>query len=97
VKQYLPYYRHLRAVKWPFLAGVISGLVYAAASGVGLPLMVDVVFPILFNEASKADNWFYLWMQDQLSTFSHDRLLLFSCLWIPFIFAIRGAAAYANA
>ena len=35
MKQYLPYYRHLRAVKWPFILGVFCGLIYAAASGAG--------------------------------------------------------------
>ena len=49
MQQYLPYYRHLRAVKWPFLLGVSCGLVYALASGIGLPLMTKVVFPVLFR------------------------------------------------
>jgi subfamily B ATP-binding cassette protein MsbA len=50
VKQYLPYYRHLLVVKWPFAAGVLCGLVYAVASGAGLPLMTRVVFPVLFSQ-----------------------------------------------
>ena len=97
MKQYLPYYRHLRAVKWPFIAGVSCGLVYALASGAGLPLMVDVVFPILFNAASKSDEWYTVWMREKLGGVSRDRLLFFSCLWIPVVFAIRGISGYLNA
>jgi len=50
VKRFLPYYRHLLTVKWAFLAGVAAGLVFAVASGAGLPLMTRIVFPILFRE-----------------------------------------------
>ncbi|MDX1680087.1 MAG: ABC transporter ATP-binding protein [Akkermansiaceae bacterium] len=53
MKRFLPLYRHLLKVKWPFLIGVASGLVYAVASGLGLPLMTQVVFPILFDEDPK--------------------------------------------
>jgi subfamily B ATP-binding cassette protein MsbA len=97
VKQFAPYYRHLLNVKWQFAAGVLCGLVYAAASGAGLPLMIDVVFPILFKTAGKSNEWYSLWMREKLGGFSQDRLLLFTCLWIPVIFTIRGVAAYANA
>lgn len=53
VKKLLPLYRHLRAVKWPFLVGVVCGLIYAAASGAGLPLMTKKVFPMLFGDRSE--------------------------------------------
>ena len=49
LKRFLPYYRHLWKVKGIFAAGVIAGVVYAAASGLGLPLMTKVVFPVLFE------------------------------------------------
>jgi subfamily B ATP-binding cassette protein MsbA len=97
VKQYLPYYRHLRAVKWPFLGGVACGLVYALASGAGLPLMVDVVFPILFKGDMKENAWYVEWIRSQLEAFSPDRLLFFTCLWIPVVFLVRGISGYANA
>ena len=97
VKQYLPYYRHLRAVKWPFVIGVLCGLVYAAASGAGLPLMTKIVFPVLFNEAARG-NAYEVWLRDLLGLkeISRDRLLLVTCLWIPLIFIVRAVAGYAN-
>jgi len=97
VKFLFPYYRHLLPVKWHFIAGVIAGLFYAAASGLGLPLMSRVVFPILFREEGDAKSGAYMeWMRSTLGTMDQDRLLLLSCLWIPLIFSIRAAAAYAN-
>ncbi len=97
MKQYLPYYHHLRAVKWPFLAGVIFGLVYAVASGLGLPLMTKVVFPVLFQAQSVEGKPYELWIREMLGAISRDRLLLVTCLWIPFIFLIRALSGYLNA
>jgi len=95
VKQYRPYYRHLRAVKWPFAAGVLCGVSYALASGAGLPLMTKVVFPVLFD-ASETGKPYELWMRSLLGGISRDRLLFITCLWIPFVFLIRAVSGYAN-
>jgi ATP-binding cassette, subfamily B, bacterial MsbA len=95
VKQYQPYYRHLRAVKWPFAAGVLCGIIYALASGAGLPLMTKVVFPVLFD-ASESGKPYELWMRSLLGGISRDRLLFITCLWIPFVFLIRALSGYAN-
>jgi ATP-binding cassette, subfamily B, bacterial MsbA len=94
--RHLQYYKYLRAVRWQFAAGVFAGLVYALASGAGMPLMVDVVFPVLFKDGSKANQWYAVWMREQLGGISHDRLLFITCLWLPLIFFIRAAANYAN-
>lgn len=95
MKQYQPYYRHLRAVKWPFAAGVLCGIIYALASGAGLPLMTKVVFPVLFD-ASESGKPYELWMRSMLGGISRDRLLFITCLWIPFVFLIRALSGYAN-
>ena len=95
MKQYLPYFRHLRAVKWPFAAGVLCGLIYAIASGAGLPLMTKVVFPVLFD-ASEGGKPYELWMRGLLGGVSRDHLLFVTCLWIPFVFLIRAVSGYAN-
>ncbi|MES2996739.1 MAG: ABC transporter ATP-binding protein [Verrucomicrobiota bacterium] len=96
MKSFAPYYKHLKAVKGPFAAGVAAGLIYAAASGAGVPLMIDVVFPILFHSDAQG-SWYVEWMQARLAGISREQLLLIACLWIPAVFLIRGAAAYANA
>jgi len=78
--------------------GVLSGLVYAIASGAGLPLMTKVVFPILFHEANTKAKWWTILIQEKLhlGDISPDRLLLVTCLWIPVVFLIRAGASYAN-
>ena len=61
-----------------------------------MPLMVDVVFPVLFKAASKHDQWYSAWMSEKLGGVSAERLLLITCLWIPLIFLVRAAASYTN-
>jgi subfamily B ATP-binding cassette protein MsbA len=96
VTQYLPYYQYLRPVRWHFAFGIIAGLLYAVATGAGMPLMVDVVFPILFSEPGKASDWYQLWLTRQLGSMSHERLLFLTCLWIPGVFLFRALSGYAN-
>lgn len=98
VNRFRPYYKYLLAVRWQFGAGVIAGLIYAIASGAGLPLMTQVVFPVLFRKETPSQNWWVAWLQDSLhlGNISHDRLLLITCLWIPMIFIIRALAGYSN-
>jgi ATP-binding cassette, subfamily B, bacterial MsbA len=96
VNQYLPYYKHLRTVRWQFVIGILAGLVYAVATGAGMPLMIDVVFPILFHEPGQAADWYKVWLSNQLGTISQDRLLVITCLWIPGVFLFRAIAGYTN-
>lgn len=100
MNQFRPYYKYLYSVRWYFGGGVLAGLIYAVASGAGLPLMTKVVFPVLFHAAEQADakSWWMRWIQEKirLNEISEDRLLLITCLWIPVVFAIRAAASYAN-
>ena len=92
----LHYYNYLRPVRWQFALGVFAGFVYALASGLGLPLMMDVVFPVLFRETGKEVAWYYRWMQSMLGDVSQDRLLLVTCLWLPFVFGVRSLADFLN-
>jgi len=97
VKQFFPFYRHVLTVKWQFLIGIASGLLYAVASGAGLPLMTKVVFPVLFQEGGQqTDQPYAIWLQSWLGTLSRDHFLFITCLWIPFVFAVRGLAGYTN-
>jgi subfamily B ATP-binding cassette protein MsbA len=96
LKEFLPYYRHLWKVKGIFAAGVIAGVVYAAASGLGLPLMTKVVFPILFESDAAESSWYLRWLTDRIGEVSRDQLLIFTCLWIPAVFLLRAIAAFAN-
>ncbi len=97
MREFVPYFKHLRKVKLRFALGVLAGVVYAAASGAGLPLMIKAVFPVLFNEPDSDASELVMWIQDRLREVPPENLLLFSCMWIPLVFAVRGAAGYLNA
>ncbi len=96
VKRFLPYYRHLFTVRWQFAAGVAAGMVYALSSGLGMPLLVKVLIPILFNQTSSGTKWYQVWMANQLGSISREQLLFYTTLWIPIIFFIRAVADYTN-
>jgi subfamily B ATP-binding cassette protein MsbA len=98
VKKFFPYYRHLKVVKVPFAIGILTGLIYAIASGAGLPLLTKLIFPVLFGNTSGSPSgqWYEMWMRQKLGDISRDQLLFATCLWIPIIFAIRAVAGFAN-
>ena len=96
MNRYRPYFKYLLAVRWQFGIGVFAGIVYALASGAGMPLMVDVVFPVLFKSGGKGGQWYSEWMTRTLGGISPERLLLVTCLWIPVVFLVRAVASYAN-
>ncbi|MBC7981270.1 MAG: ABC transporter ATP-binding protein [Armatimonadetes bacterium] len=97
MKKFLPYYRHLWEVKGSFSIGVIAGLLYAAASGAGLPLMTKVVFPILFDSKTPEDSWYVSWLKAHLGDVSRDELLMYTCIWIPAVFLFRAVSGFVNA
>jgi subfamily B ATP-binding cassette protein MsbA len=97
LKKFLPYYRHLLKVKGAFITGVLAGLVYAAATGAGLPLMTKVVFPILFGSEDTSSEWYITWLTSHLGEISKNELLVYTCMWIPAMFLIRATAAFTNA
>ena len=80
--RFRPYWHYgIRAVRSIPIGSVLCGLVYGAANGAGLPLLVDKVFPAIFAEHA--------------APLSTNRLVLIA-LWIPIIFIIRGLAGYGN-
>ena len=74
---------------------LITGLITAAASGLGVPLMVKFVFPIVFYNG---EGELPLLMQyvPSFKEMEHATLLLLACASMPLIFAIRGVAMWAN-
>ncbi|GAA5477845.1 ABC transporter ATP-binding protein [Haloferula helveola] len=49
MKRFYPYFAYLAEAKGRFLAGILSGLLFAAFSGFGMPFMVEKVFPVIFG------------------------------------------------
>ena len=81
MNRFRPFLGYLRPVKGTLLAALLCGLVYGAANGAGLPLMMKWVFPQIFAEDAVAlTNW----------------ELTLVAAWLPLIFLVRGVAGYAN-
>ena len=81
MRRFRPYLHYLRAVRGPLTGAVLCGLVYGAANGAGLPLMVKWVFPRVFSAgAVPLTAW----------------ALVLVALWTPAVFLVRGVAGYLN-
>jgi subfamily B ATP-binding cassette protein MsbA len=81
VKRFRPYFRYLHAVRGPIALAIGCGLLYGAASGAGLPLLVKYVFPRIFAPGEAA------------VPFLHVALV---AAYIPAIFALRALSGYLN-
>lgn len=92
------YYSLLGQVRNTFGAGILAGLIYGAASGLGLPMISKFVFPILFQDQNKIAA-LPQWIKDFHQHWFHGDLQILTlivCLFIPAIFAIRGLSGFLN-
>lgn len=76
-----PYLRFLRPVRVHLAGAVLFGLLYAAATGLGIPTLTNYVFPRIFTDGAERMAW-------------GDVLLV--AAYIPFIFLVRAIAGYLN-
>ena len=54
MKRFRPYYHYLRAVRLPLAGAFLCALIYGAANGAGLPMMIQWVFPKIFSASASA-------------------------------------------
>ncbi len=45
MRRFLPYFKYLRKVRVTLIAGILCGVLYGAAGGLGVPLMIKYVIP----------------------------------------------------
>ncbi len=81
MRRFRPYLRYLHAVRGPIAIAIGCGLLYGAASGAGLPLLVKYVFPKIFTPGAAP------------VPFLQVALV---AAYIPFIFALRALSGYLN-
>ena len=81
MNRFRPYFRYLRPVRGPIAIAIVCGLLYGAASGAGLPLLVKYVFPRIFTPDAAP------------VPFLHVALV---AAYIPLIFALRALSGYLN-
>lgn len=84
----LPHYTWL-------LASLLTGLITAAVSGLGVPLMVKYVFPVVFYSGS-GEEPLLLQHVPALKELSATTILILACASMPLVFAIRGVAMWGN-
>ncbi|QYM77839.1 ABC transporter ATP-binding protein/permease [Horticoccus luteus] len=80
MRRLFPYLRFLRLVRGPIVKAIVYGIIYGAASGAGIPLLVKYVFPPIFQLHGALE----------LSTV----VLIAAC--IPTVFLLRAVAGYLN-
>jgi subfamily B ATP-binding cassette protein MsbA len=84
--------------RWTFGGGVLAGVVYGLASGLGLPTMVKYVFPILFRDSKgmkEVPSWL-LQCKEQYLHNSVEAMTLLVCAFIPLVFLVRGLSSFLN-
>ena len=79
-----------------FILVLFTGIVAASASGMGVPLLIKYVFPVVFHTAGD-EMPELLVLVPQLQSLSQNTLLFLACFAMPFVFVIRGFAMWGNA
>jgi len=81
LRRFKPYFQYLKPVRAALGWAIATGIVQAASGGAGLPLMVNYVFPRVFDPTlNPLPGW----------------QILAVVMWLPIVFIIRGVAGYAS-
>ena len=93
--------RFLMPHKWVFCTALITGLLVSATSGLGIPVMLKYVFPVVFYTPGKSAEVPELIRRlPQLADMQANNpmlVLLLACATLPFIFLLRGVFMWTNA
>lgn len=76
-----PHLHYLRLVRGRIAWAIVCGIIYAAATGIGIPWLTENVFPRIFTAAENRLSW--------------EAVILIAA-YIPANFLIRGVAGYLN-
>lgn len=75
---------------------LLTGVIAASASGMGVPMLIKYVFPMVFY--TEGDPMPELLVHvPSLQKFAPDTLLLLACAAMPLVFVVRGFAMWGNA
>jgi subfamily B ATP-binding cassette protein MsbA len=96
LKKILPYFRYLKPIKFKFLLGVLFGVLFSVSSGLGLPLMAETVFPILFGNASEAPEWLRVIVEKWFGDNIESGFLILCCLALPGVMLLRMVGSVGN-
>ena len=103
MKRFQPYFKYFKPVKWQLLGSVLSGLVYAAATGAGLPLAAKVVLPLIFeddqvdsSEEVPENSFFVEGLMNWFEQLPGEWVLPVACAWLPLMFLFRAVGGFLN-
>jgi len=98
IGRFRPYRSLLRPDIGKFWLGIITGLIAGAASGAGLPLMMQEVFPIIFAGEDGSFKEAPKWLREIITFFgspvSPKIVLMFACGMLPVVFIFRGLGTF---
>ena len=96
LKPFLPYYKYLKPVRWKFALGVLFGIIFSVSSGLGLPIMAETVFPVLFGSPDKAPGWLKVIVERWFGNDTQGGFLILCCMFLPLMMGIRAVSAVGN-
>ena len=96
LKRLLPYYKYLKPVWFKFLLGILFGMLDSLSSGLGLPVMAETIFPILFGNASESPEWLRLFVERWFKDDIENGFLILCCLALPGFMILRMLGTVGN-
>lgn len=86
--------------RWPFAAALLTGLLVSATSGLGVPMMVKYIFPVVFYNPATAQEAPLLiqrsaWLAE-MQVQSPSTVLMMACAALPVLFLLRGMFTWFN-
>lgn len=96
IKRILPYFRYLKPVWIKFLLGLLFGVVFSISSGLGLPLMAETVFPLLFGNTERTPVWLLNLAENHFQGELDGKFLFLCCLAVPGVMLFRTIGAIGN-
>lgn len=80
--RFRPYFRYLRSNRPTLIAAVFYGLLFGATNGLGLPMLVKYVFPVIFDRSDGGG-------------MSMGYVVLIAAT-VPMLFLLRGVSSFLN-
>lgn len=96
LKKFLYYFAYIKPIKLAFIGSFLSGMVAAASSGLGVPMMISKVFPVVFDNG-QLPPMLYNFITSVTPQEYVAKVVLFSaCMLMPLVFVVRGVAILVN-
>lgn len=97
--EFKPLFPHLKPLRGKFILALLAALLFGIASGAGLPMLAQTALPLIFQDEERMASvspTFVKVVQALLGD-EPNRLLIASCLFVPFIFILRGLGGFLSA